>query len=592
MSKKIIGIIIACFIVFSVFLVPDISFADVNAIDFLSHPVDAIILSVATAIVTISSTLLDMGVSFLNFIISEDFMGMSMAGVDNELITYGWAVVRDIANIVIALAFVIVGLGIILGLDNFKAKKSLPILILIALLINFTPAICGFIIDISNIVIHSFLVGGISADALNIDQALEEVSNQSRSADVLIWSVALAIFCVSAAVICLLYALLFVARYFALWVLIIVSPIAFASKAIPNGKIAAKIFPGVLGWDEWWNRFIEWCMVGIIGGFFLYLGTMLMTSMLETVEFDFLSFSTYFQMALPFVFLYIGYFIALESSAFGAGKAIGYAKAGLTKVKKSRTAQNIKTGTGKVLKRGTGRIAGIGGANKKVASARKSWHNATEKITGDYGAFNATQDVKTKEQQKAYSGRTDDDIKNMWNKKSLGVGERTGLANELIKRGEIKDSMMDEMATLAPHGLDTKGLMNIRPDMASEFGKKDIKTVVFKIKASEAHNISSDALKNREVCRCLTASQGANIYKNGTGEQRQHLITNLEENAKVAKKELESKKYNIEYIENALGGGQPMSAEDRAQLMKNKETAIKLKAETSKLKEIIDQVSK
>jgi hypothetical protein len=605
MSKKIIGIIISCLVLFSVFFIPELSFADENLIDGISsmEPVNldifdfgsSLIKSVAAIIATIAFTLMAFGAEILNFVIGGSYLEMGSSVIDADLITYGWEVVRDIANIVVALAFVVVGLGIILGLDNFQAKKSLPTLIIIALLINFTPAICWFIIDIVNVVIGTFLTTGINLSALDMEYAIEQMGSIDNAMSALVWAIILMIFAVASALIMVLYAMLFLARYFALWVLIIVSPIAFATKAIPRNLVTDKLFPGILGWTEWWSRFIEWNAIGVVGGFFLYLGVMLVSGMAEALEFDFLSFGTYMQMALPFIFLYIGFFTTLESSSFGGASGT------MQKIRGSKTytkvAGGVKGAAGKGAgfakagaKRGTGRISEATGAGKFTASARKSWHNATEKVTGDYGAYDAAQSARLSERQKAYSGRSNDNLNKAWSRKSLGVEERVALANELISRKEIDQAknpdIFNEMASLQKHGLNTKELLKFRPDVATQFGKKSVTDVVSNMNASDVANMSADALKDIKVASSLNAYQGAAIYKNGNEDQRKNISDTLGRGLdKEIKEKLDMQKKTVAEL-NSLGTSKQKIGDEIKELAKQRDE------NREKLKDIVDQVSK
>ena len=71
----------------------------------------------------------------------------------------GWPFVRDFANMFFILILVFIGLATILKLGDYGAKKALPRLIIIAILLNFSLVIVGFIVDISNIISAGFFYG-------------------------------------------------------------------------------------------------------------------------------------------------------------------------------------------------------------------------------------------------------------------------------------------------------------------------------------------------------------------------------------------------------------------------------------------------
>ena len=68
----------------------------------------------------------------------------------------GWPIVRDLANMIIVLGFVVIGIATALRIREYEAKQLLAKLIVIALLVNFSLLLCGIIIDGTNIVMTSF----------------------------------------------------------------------------------------------------------------------------------------------------------------------------------------------------------------------------------------------------------------------------------------------------------------------------------------------------------------------------------------------------------------------------------------------------
>ena len=68
-----------------------------------------------------------------------------------------WRLIRDFANIWFILILLFIAIGTILRAQSYQAKKLLPTLIMVALVINFSLPITGFIIDISNVISFQFL---------------------------------------------------------------------------------------------------------------------------------------------------------------------------------------------------------------------------------------------------------------------------------------------------------------------------------------------------------------------------------------------------------------------------------------------------
>jgi hypothetical protein len=272
--------------------------------------------------------------SLLLWVTSPDFLsGMSIT--NNPIVNYGWGEVRNIANIVLIFGLIVIAISIILGLQEGRAKKTLVNFILIALLINFTPVICGLIIDACNLVMNSFLNGMvISTSPKDIIIGAFDVSSNSSPSDLLLGKFMYFIFSLFAAVIYLLYALLFMARYVVLWILVIASPLAFASKVLPKYDFVNKLFPKVFYWDEWWNQFLQWCILGITAGFSLYLSNSIITmmkggamSIASPTTGTAANYHAILEYAIPFVFLVVGFFVSMDSGgkvgSFLGGVATG-----------------------------------------------------------------------------------------------------------------------------------------------------------------------------------------------------------------------------------------------------------------------------
>ncbi|MGB4253599.1 MAG: hypothetical protein WBJ22_00550 [Minisyncoccales bacterium] len=230
-------------------------------------------------------------------------------GVTDLAQMVGWDTVRSLANIFLLLGLIFTAFGIMLGIKEYEAKKSLPILILIALLINFTPVICGWIIDFSNYITDWLLKGAIPSDEF---AAMVEGDNVPKNLTSIF---VFCIFVITAIFVYLLFFILFLIRYIFLLVLTIFSPIAFASKIFSPSEKAKKFFPSFLYWDTWWNQFLQWCTVGILASFFMLIGNQIMLNMDDiqgTNPGGFMgAIIIYF---LPVLALLIGFFSTLEAA--------------------------------------------------------------------------------------------------------------------------------------------------------------------------------------------------------------------------------------------------------------------------------------
>ncbi len=284
----------------------------------------------------------------LNWVLSEHFIAWSYTGTDNPIIDVGWGLTRDLTNMlfVIVLAFVGLASALDIGgfLNKYKWQKILPGLIAMALLINFTPVICGVIVDASNIIMNFFLseTSGIElaerqyqAQFAKIDHAMGIWVNPLEKIGAVFQAIIMIFFNLYMSLTYILYAFLFAARYVAIWILVILSPPAFFASVIPDFKNV---------WKDWWKNFFQWCFVGINAAFFIYLGNHIMIKAHEMVQAPppssgFLesaliqTLQSILPMGMAMIFLNMGFLLAMKGGTKEAEQVIKgfkYARTGAT----------------------------------------------------------------------------------------------------------------------------------------------------------------------------------------------------------------------------------------------------------------------
>ena len=262
---------------------------------------------------------------------------------------FGWKLTRDLVNMVFIIVLVFIGLATILKIRNYEASKILPKLLIIALLINFSPVIVGFVIDIFDLITNAFLqnvtfvkdfseppkliwenVLNLFGGLLNTD--IEPGDFVARLFGLLVSFVyfLLGIF------VFLLIAVLFLFRTLVFWVLFILAPIAFAAFILPATKRL---------WDMWLTQLMQWGMIGITISFFLYLSSRLLSVADQVFDPSGINdalnnasmqlpegFVGVLTAALPYgvslVFMMLGIMLGLQTGAMGAGKIIDFGKKG------------------------------------------------------------------------------------------------------------------------------------------------------------------------------------------------------------------------------------------------------------------------
>lgn len=215
-------------------------------------------------------------------------IGITPGGANNTppIITQSWGFTKDLVSMIFILILVFIGLATVLRIREYEAKKLLPLLILMTILINFSGVIVGFVVDISNIVTN-FFVDSIVADGLNgLEEVWSDASGyigdaiqntflnfgdwQSQIGDALgtvVYGISLIVFYLFALLVFFVLCLLFLVRVLILWLLVILAPVAFGCYILP----ATKKF-----WNQWWQQLIQWSIIGIPIGFFLYISDRMM----------------------------------------------------------------------------------------------------------------------------------------------------------------------------------------------------------------------------------------------------------------------------------------------------------------------------
>lgn len=368
----------ALFLISSIFLqlllAPSSAFAIFNLI---TKPFEVLIAVVVGFVLVLGISFALLGVSngILAWVARPDFIQIGYTNPHNPIVQYGWATVRDFVNLFFILTGIVIGIATALRIQQYEIKKLLPRLVLIILLINFTPVFCGVIIDAANIIMNFFFTAGAAgfSQVLNvagssgnmlanaIKSALLQPANLFNGvfAFQLVFVIA---FNLIASFVLLIFAMLLILRHVALWILVILSPLAFFCYILPATKSI---------WSKWWNQFIQWSFVGVGGAFFLYLSQVIIShtgKLLSSPGGTFADFKAGSQMqnlvvfSVPLVVLVIGMFTTMSTSAMGASAVIKLAKKG---------AGYVKSGVGAVAKAG-GKKAGDLAMDVKFGKKKES----------------------------------------------------------------------------------------------------------------------------------------------------------------------------------------------------------------------------
>lgn len=251
----------------------------------------------------------------------------------SELIVKGWTVVRDVCNLFFLLVLLFIALCTILKIEKYHAKKTLLMLIIMALLINFSKPIAIFIFDGSQLLMNFFLsqmsgtMGGGGTSVSSIYMNATKITNMiytalppvGGSADIAVQYLFAVVFLFMLAVAFFVIGIFLLIRIVVIMMLIIVSPFAFFAAIVPDFSKMSS---------QWWSSLFEYSYYGPAAAFFLLLATNLPNAIpkLPTVQIaqgDFISniVSNILQYSTTIIFLYASIFMAKKFGG-GAGAAV------------------------------------------------------------------------------------------------------------------------------------------------------------------------------------------------------------------------------------------------------------------------------
>ena len=197
--------------------------------------------------------------------------------IANPAVVLGWPLVVNICNMFFILIFLVIAFATVLRIETYNWKKALPKLLIMAVLINFSKTICGLLIDFSQVIMLTFVDAFAKTGAYNIFNmfGIEKVFSFYKSPEFLnVFKGSLhpltmlgslifgLILLIIASVFVIIYTVILTFRIVMLWILIILSPLAFLSSAFSAGQRYAS---------QWWGEFVNYLIIGPVMAFFLWL---------------------------------------------------------------------------------------------------------------------------------------------------------------------------------------------------------------------------------------------------------------------------------------------------------------------------------
>lgn len=113
-------------------------------------PVITPITGLAYVFFAFSNFLLFIVGALFNWVFSETVLQFATTFGNSPGVLAAWSILRDLGNIFLLFGFVFIGLSTILGIQTYAARKTLPRLIIFAVLLNFSLFAAEVVIDTSN----------------------------------------------------------------------------------------------------------------------------------------------------------------------------------------------------------------------------------------------------------------------------------------------------------------------------------------------------------------------------------------------------------------------------------------------------------
>lgn len=287
-NKKYIGLILVAVIAFNFLFLPLTASAiedaePASAGGLVSWISGKVLLFISSMISMLFSALfgwiIGLEAQIIDYILNPD----NFSFINAPIVTTGWGITRDLANMFLILILLIIAFATVLRIQSYAIKQLWWKVLVAALLINFSLVIAGFVVDFTQVLTTFFVKqaiggGGIGTittrlmagmQILNFYDPAPAESAIGGATQLGATAIAAAIgpiltligliitaFVFGAAVVFLIVRILYI------WFLLILAPIVWMLWILPA---TSKYF------SEWWNKFIQWAFFAPIFVFMIYL---------------------------------------------------------------------------------------------------------------------------------------------------------------------------------------------------------------------------------------------------------------------------------------------------------------------------------
>lgn len=342
------------------------------------------------AILVLMGWIVNLGAILLGTIVDAKIFHEIFAGPSSETLKSGWYFVRDFFNIFFILILLFSAFATIFQVEKFHLKRTLLMIVLMALLVNFSWPITLLIIDFSNVIMYFFLenlftnpsgagfASSISSESgiarLIVPVDFKTANDANNAATDLMFRI---IFMFLYAITIVTIGAIFLLRLVMLAILIIFAPIGFVAAILPSTQKYASM---------WWDNLFKWAFIGPIMIFMLALSLNLMKAFNKSAgtRATELSLSQSYsvdiggmmavavQMTAAIAILWAGIIVAGKMGGSGGSMITGYANRAAKWGGKMATRGTVATTkfAGQKTGRGVANKLGVAGLGTTIASRR------------------------------------------------------------------------------------------------------------------------------------------------------------------------------------------------------------------------------
>lgn len=145
---------------------------DPNLLEGIFSLILQVVVIILYLILFLSNFLLWLAGMLFNTVFVETVLQFGQNFGNSSGVLAAWTVLRDLGNIFLLFSFVFMGIATILNLHDYTVKKTLPRLIIFAVLLNFSLFAAEAVVDVSNGV-SSAIIGQTIPDTVCVEGALD-----------------------------------------------------------------------------------------------------------------------------------------------------------------------------------------------------------------------------------------------------------------------------------------------------------------------------------------------------------------------------------------------------------------------------------